>query len=118
MTNHVTRDQENSADWETQFKTLARREIFIAAQMTVMQSKQVLDRLGRCMQVYMNKVNQQKQNYYACISLLQYYIWGKLTYLKSYYCKSYQCVMIMLCFFSIPFFTGYICLQCLIKINQ
>lgn len=75
MTNHVTRDQENSADWETQFKPLARRKIITAAQMTVMQSKQVLDRLGRCMQVHMNKVNQQKQNYYAHISLLQYYIW-------------------------------------------
>ncbi len=76
MTNHVTRDQENSADWETQFKPFARREIFTAAQMTVMQSKQVLDSLGRCMQVYMNKVNGQKQNYYARISSLQYYIYS------------------------------------------
>lgn len=39
--------------------------------MTVMQSKQVLDRLGRCIQVHVNKVNQQKQNYYARNSLLQ-----------------------------------------------
>lgn len=73
MTNHVTRDQENSVDWETQFKPLARRKIITAAQMTVMQSKQVLDRLGRCIQVHMNKVNQQKQNYHAHVSLLQCY---------------------------------------------
>lgn len=73
MTNHVTRDQENSVDWETQFKPLARRKIITAAQMTVMQSKQVLDRLGRCSQVHMNKVNQQKQTYYAHVSLLQCY---------------------------------------------
>lgn len=66
MTNHVTRDQETPADWETQFKPLACREI-----MTVMQSKEVLERLGRCIQVHMNTVNQQKQNYYAYTSLLQ-----------------------------------------------
>lgn len=42
MTNHVTWDQENAANWETPFKPLARWEIISAAQMTVMQSRQCI----------------------------------------------------------------------------